>query len=100
MDGQKIPREPHRYSGRTAMHANVNIHEPEQPDDPDTPSGIFDGRISGPSAAVAYSPFLGARLEFGTGVKQVPGRSGGPLTGGDPGERLIEPMQGKKSRLF
>ena len=31
MDGQKIPREPHRYSGRTAMHANVSIHEPEQP---------------------------------------------------------------------
>src|SRR5690625_7948440 len=33
---QKITREPHRYSGRTAMHADVNIHEPKPPEDPDS----------------------------------------------------------------
>src|SRR6185437_2050397 len=35
--GEKIPREPERYSGRTAMLANISVHEPKPPDDPDTP---------------------------------------------------------------
>ena len=28
--GSKIPRQPHRYSGRTAMHADINVSEPGQ----------------------------------------------------------------------
>ncbi len=28
--GMKVPRQSHRYSGRTAMVANVNVHEPKQ----------------------------------------------------------------------
>jgi len=28
--GMKVPRQSHRYSGRTAMKANVNVHEPKQ----------------------------------------------------------------------
>ena len=31
--GMKIPRQSHRYSGRTAMKANLNVHEPKQPVD-------------------------------------------------------------------
>jgi NADH-quinone oxidoreductase subunit G len=34
--GQKLAREPHRYSGRTAMRANISVHEPRQPQDKDT----------------------------------------------------------------
>ncbi len=34
--GQKIPRQPHRFSGRTAMTAHLNVHEPKPPDDPDS----------------------------------------------------------------
>uniref|UniRef100_UPI0023571925 NADH-quinone oxidoreductase subunit NuoG n=1 Tax=Nevskia ramosa TaxID=64002 RepID=UPI0023571925 len=34
--GLKIAREPHRYSGRTAMRANLSVHEPRQPQDADT----------------------------------------------------------------
>ncbi len=30
------PRMPHRYSGRTALRAQLNIHEPQQPHDPDS----------------------------------------------------------------
>lgn len=33
---QKAPREPHRYSGRTALHADQTRHEPKPPDDPDS----------------------------------------------------------------
>src|SRR5262249_51446711 len=35
--GQKIPREPHRYSGRTAVTAELDVHEPKPPEDPDSP---------------------------------------------------------------
>jgi NADH-quinone oxidoreductase subunit G len=31
--GIKVPRQSHRYSGRTAMKANINVHEPKQPVD-------------------------------------------------------------------
>ncbi|KYP97615.1 NADH dehydrogenase, partial [Sodalis-like endosymbiont of Proechinophthirus fluctus] len=34
--GQKLAREPHRYSGRTAMLANISVHEPRVPQDQDT----------------------------------------------------------------
>ena len=36
-DGLRVPRQPHRYSGRTSMHANVSVHEPKPPPDPDSP---------------------------------------------------------------
>ncbi len=31
--GMRVPRQSHRYSGRTAMIANINVHEPKQPQD-------------------------------------------------------------------
>ena len=33
VSGMQVPRQSHRYSGRTAMRANVNVHEPKQPVD-------------------------------------------------------------------
>ncbi|MEM1436807.1 MAG: molybdopterin-dependent oxidoreductase, partial [Pseudomonadota bacterium] len=35
--GQRIPREPHRYSGRTAMYADRTLHEPKSTVDEETP---------------------------------------------------------------
>lgn len=40
--GSKIPRQPERYSGRTAMFANVTVHDPKPPDDPDSPLAFSD----------------------------------------------------------
>ncbi len=34
--GMKVPRQSHRYSGRTAMKANINVHEPKQAIDSDS----------------------------------------------------------------
>lgn len=34
--GMKLAREPLRYSGRTAMRANISVHEPRTPQDKDT----------------------------------------------------------------
>ncbi|MGL4206157.1 MAG: molybdopterin-dependent oxidoreductase, partial [Aeromonadaceae bacterium] len=35
--GMKLAREPHRYSGRTAMRANLDVHERRAPQDEDSP---------------------------------------------------------------
>lgn len=34
-NGAKAPRQHHRYSGRTAMRAHINVHEPKQEQDED-----------------------------------------------------------------
>lgn len=35
--GQKIPRQTNEASGRTALKANINVHEQKPPSDPDSP---------------------------------------------------------------
>lgn len=57
---QKIAREPHRYSGRTAMHANKTIHEPTPPLDKESPMSFtmegFQGTPSAPLTPFFWSP--------------------------------------------
>ncbi len=36
VNGQKLTRSPHRYSGRTSMFAHLSVNEPRPPEDPDT----------------------------------------------------------------
>jgi NADH-quinone oxidoreductase subunit G len=51
--GEKIPRAPHRYSGRTAMNAHSSMHEHKPPDDPDSPlSFSMEGWEGQPPAAI------------------------------------------------
>lgn len=102
MDGQKIPREPHRYSGRTAMHANVSIHEPEQPHDPDTALAFSMEGYSGHPPPPLIPRFWAPGWNSIQALNKFQDEVGGPLSGGDPGERLIEPMPGagKKTAYF
>jgi NADH-quinone oxidoreductase subunit G len=89
--GQKVPREPHRHSGRTAMHANINVSEPKPPDDPDSPlSFSMEGYPDQPPSALIpffWSPGWNSIQATNFYQKEV----AGPLRGGDPGARLIEP---------
>jgi NADH-quinone oxidoreductase subunit G len=100
MGGQKIPREPHRYSGRTAMHANVNIQEPEQPDDPDTPLAFSMEGYPGRPPPSLIPRFWAPGWNSVHAVNKFQDEVGGPLSGGDPGERLIEPTPAKKTAYF
>ena len=56
--GMKAPRQHHRYSGRTAMRANISVHEPKQEQDED---GIMNFSMEGvpplKDAAVFNSPW-------------------------------------------
>lgn len=93
--GQKIPRQPHRYSGRTAIHADISIREPKPPDDPDSPlSFSMEGYKGQPPSALIPS-FWSPGWNSVQAVNKFQAEVGGPLSGGDPGQRLFEAAQGR-----
>jgi NADH-quinone oxidoreductase subunit G len=87
--GMRVPRQHHRYSGRTAMRANINVHEPKQEQDED---GIMNYSMEGvpplKDAAVFSSPWAPgwnsnqSLFKFETYV-------GGPLKKANHGEHLL-----------
>jgi NADH-quinone oxidoreductase subunit G len=91
--GQKIPRQPHRYSGRTAMLAHLTVHEPKPPEDPDSPlSFSMEGYPNQPPSALIpffWSPAWNSIQSVNRFQEEI----GGPLRGGDPGVRILEPAQ-------
>lgn len=89
--GLKLAREPLRYSGRTAMRANISVHEPRTPQDKDTAFAFSMEGYSGsaePRSQVpfAWSPGWNSPQAWNKFQDEV----GGHLRAGDPGVRLIE----------
>ncbi|MDD5330605.1 MAG: NADH-quinone oxidoreductase subunit NuoG [Sulfuricella sp.] len=158
--GEKIPRQPHRYSGRTAMlgginpdwsvailplphttphglqpvadrsplgragegrgegvplidtsakgnvpHPNpspargrganerpqINIHEQKPPNDPDTPLAFSMEGYGGAAPAALIPVYWAPSWNSVQALNRFQDEVGGPLRGGDPGVRLIEP---------
>jgi len=93
MAGAKIPRQPHRYSGRTSMLAQVSVHEPKPPDDPDSSlSFSMEGTPDQPPSALIpffWSPGWNSIQS----VTKFQDEVNGPLRGGDAGVRLFEPAK-------
>jgi NADH-quinone oxidoreductase subunit G len=89
--GMRIARQASRFSGRTAMHADVSVFEPAPPVDHDAPlSFSMEGYRDEPPAALVpryYAPRWNSVQALNKFQQEV----GGPLRGGDPGVRLIEP---------
>jgi len=90
--GRRVSREPHRYSGRTAMRANVEIRERPPPTDPDAPlafsmEGYFGRRVPPPLVPFFWAP----KWNSIQSVNKFQDEIGGKLRGGDPGVRLVEP---------
>lgn len=102
--GLKINRQPHRYSGRTAMQAAVDVCEPKQPEDLDSALGFtMEGYAVAepgvrPAALTPYywSPGWNSNQAVGKFQQEI----NGPLMGGDPGIRLLEPAVEPLARLF
>jgi NADH-quinone oxidoreductase subunit G len=100
LDGQKIPREPARWSGRTAIHANVSVHEPKPPDDPDSPlSFSMEGSPLQPPPAL-IPRFWTPGWNSIQALNKFQSEIGGPLRGGNPGCRLLEPAQTGQPAYF
>ena len=92
--GGRIPRQSHRYSGRTAMHANISVHEPKPPEDVDAPLAFsMEGHDSPPPPPSSLIPrFWSPGWNSVQALNKFQSEIGGPLRGGDPGLRLIEPQ--------
>ena len=88
--GQKVPREPHRASGRTAIHAQEHISEHRPPTDPDSPLAFsMEGALNPPPAAL-IPVYWAPRWNSVAATAKFQSEVGGSLRGGDPGIRLIE----------
>ncbi len=92
--GMKIARQPHRASGRTAVSADRTVFEPRPLRDPDSPLAFSMEGYPGqpPSALIAHFWYPG--WNSAQAVNKFQEEVGGPLRGGDPGIRLIEPASG------
>lgn len=94
MRGMKIARQPHRYSGRTAMLANITIHEPKPPEDPDSPLSFSMEGYRGEVPSALNTRFWAPGWNSANSLTKFQEEVGGPLSGGDPGVRLLEPVEG------
>ncbi|CAI8743832.1 NADH-quinone oxidoreductase subunit NuoG [Pseudomonas serbica] len=89
--GMKLAREPLRYSGRTAMRADISVHEPRTPQDQDTAFAFSMEGYSGSAeprqqVPFAWSPGWNSPQAWNKFQDEV----GGHIRAGDPGTRLIE----------
>jgi NADH-quinone oxidoreductase subunit G len=91
LGGQRVPRKSPRESGRTAVTAHLDIHEPRPAGDPDSPlSYTMEGFSRGaPSSLNARFWYPGWNSD--QALNKFQSEVGGPLVGGDPGVRLVEP---------
>lgn len=85
----KIPRQTFRFSGRTAIYADIDVSEQKPPDDDETPLAFTMEGYKGkpPSALIPFywSPSWNSVQALNKYQKHI----GGNLTGGDPGIKLI-----------
>jgi len=98
--GQKIAREPHRYSGRTAMHANISVHEPKPPPDPDSPLAYTMEGFHGVPPSPLIPRFWQPGWNSVQAVNKFQEEVAGPLKGGEPGRRLLEPPSTSAAEYF
>jgi len=89
--GQKIPRQSHRYSGRTAMRANIAVSEIGVVPDLDSPLSFSMEGFSRMTPAALMSSFWTPGWNSAQSITRFQDEVNGPLEGGDPGIRLIEP---------
>jgi len=98
--GSKIPRQSHRYSGRTAMLADISVNEPKPPDDIDSPLVFSMEGYDGRPPAELIQRFWAPRWNSVQALNKFQTEIGGPLQDGDPGQRLIEPATDAQISYF
>ncbi|HZD40698.1 MAG TPA: NADH-quinone oxidoreductase subunit NuoG, partial [Terriglobales bacterium] len=100
LTGRKIPRQPHRYSGRTSKSAQLDVHEPKPPEDPDSALAYsMEGSKKQPPPALTpffWAPGWNSVQAVGKFQKEI----GGELRGDTPGQRIFEPREGAILNFF
>lgn len=94
MKGLKIARAPRRYSGRTAMRANLSVHEPRVSQDTDSALSFSMEGYSGTQEDASFVSFAWAPgWNSPQAWTKFQDEVGGHLRSGDSGVRLIEPTE-------
>jgi NADH-quinone oxidoreductase subunit G len=89
--GQRLPRQPERYSGRTAINANETVHEPPPPRDPDSPFNFsMEGDHGSPPPSL-IARYRAPGWNSPQAITRCQEQVAGPLRGGPAGQRLVEP---------
>ncbi|MEJ2170957.1 MAG: molybdopterin-dependent oxidoreductase, partial [Desulfobacterales bacterium] len=96
----KIPRQSHRYTGRTAMNADIDVSEPKPPADKDSPLAFTMEGYDGPPPSGLISRLWAPGWNSEQALNKFQSDIGGPLQGGEPGRRLIEPPASDDGRYF
>lgn len=89
--GQKIPRQAVRYSGRTSIHADVNVSEPQPPQDDDSPLSFSMEGYEGQPPPSLLPRYWAPGWNSVQALNKFQEEVAGPLRGGDAGKRLIDP---------
>ncbi|BFU92967.1 MAG: NADH:ubiquinone oxidoreductase, chain G [Nitrospira sp.] len=90
MVGQKIPRQTHRFTGRTAIHAPLMMHEPKPVEDADSPlSFSMEGYLGQPPSPL-ITHYWNPGWNSVQALNKFQSEVGGPLRQEMPGVRLIE----------
>jgi NADH-quinone oxidoreductase subunit G len=100
IDGAKIPRQPHRYSGRTSIYANLDVNEPMLPQDKDSPLAFSMEGFEGQPPPALICRFWTPKWNSVQSVNKYQNEVGGELRGGDPGKRLLEPQMNSLAPYF
>jgi NADH-quinone oxidoreductase subunit G len=100
INGLKVPRQSHRYSGRTSMHADVTVSEDKPPEDVDAPLAFSmegsEEQPPSPLIASYWSPGWNSVQALNKYQQEI----GGELRNNGSGKRLIEPDQDAKPAYF
>ncbi len=98
--GQRIPREPHRYSGRTSILANIDVSEPKPMQDDDSPLSYTMEGYKGmpPSSAIPF--YWAPGWNSVQSVAKYQDEPGGALKGGDPGIKMFHDKVGTVPPFF
>ena len=94
--GGRIPRQSYRFSGRTAMLADVSVHEPKPPGDPDSPMAFSMEGAHGQPPAALIPRFWAPGWNSVQALNKFQDEVGGPLREDDAGSRLIDPADPPK----
>ncbi len=89
--GSHVPRKSIRESGRTAVTANVSLHEPPPPKDPDSPLAYTMEGASFGAPSSLNARFWSPGWNSDQSLSKFQAEVSGQLVGGDPGVRLFEP---------
>ena len=87
--GMKIPRQSQRYSGRTAIKANLNVHEPKQAVDPESVMAFSMEGISAQKDAAFMASSWAPQWNSNQSISKFQEEINGKLKQGHTGTLLI-----------